>query len=89
VPYQSTGGLAAASSPTRLAAFVVPCADGKPTAEEVRRHCLAELPRPKVPSHVETVSELPLNASLKVDRAALSRRAEAACAATLTPGGEA
>jgi hypothetical protein len=30
-----------------------------------------------VPSHIEIVNELPLNASLKIDRTALARRAEA------------
>ncbi len=83
VPYRQPGSPAAdgsANSPglTRLAAFVVADSEGRPTAEEIHRHCLRELPRPKVPAHVEIVCELPLNASLKVNRPALSRRAEAA-----------
>jgi acyl-CoA synthetase (AMP-forming)/AMP-acid ligase II len=48
------------------------------SVESLRRHCLRELPRPKVPAHVEILSELPLNSSLKTDLAELARRAEAA-----------
>jgi acyl-CoA synthetase (AMP-forming)/AMP-acid ligase II len=81
VPYQPLG--CSASGPqTRLALFVVSDPSGQPTPQELRRHCLRELPRPKVPTHVESLTELPLGTSLKVDRAALSRRAEAASSGT-------
>jgi acyl-CoA synthetase (AMP-forming)/AMP-acid ligase II len=75
VPYQRAGA-------TRLALFVVwdsannGAADDL-TVDKLRHHCLRELPRPKVPAHIEIVRELPLNSSLKVDLAALARRAEA------------
>ena len=65
-----------AETGTRLAAFVQPWdGDGALSAEEVRRLCAAGLPRHKVPEYVEVASALPLNDALKIDRAALSRRA--------------
>lgn len=62
---------------TRLALYVVP----GPTSEELsagelRRFCLRSLPRPKAPSYVEVLEHVPLNASMKLDREGLVRRAE-------------
>lgn len=51
------------------------------SADEVKRHCLAHAPAYMHPRVVHFVERLPLTASNKVDRAALTRRAEAAHAA--------
>ena len=71
VPFQG-------SEATRLAMFLQAGRDSTMDIQAVRSLCLRELPRPKVPAHIEIVSELPLNAALKIDRQALIRRAEAA-----------
>lgn len=44
--------------------------------DDLRRVCNRELPRHKIPSFVTTLSQTPLNASMKLDRAALKRYAE-------------
>jgi amino acid adenylation domain-containing protein/thioester reductase-like protein len=56
-----------------LVAFVVPTdAERPPDATELREHCAGTLPEYMVPATVGTVAELPLTASGKVDRDALS-----------------
>jgi acyl-CoA synthetase (AMP-forming)/AMP-acid ligase II len=37
--------------------------------------CQEELPRHKVPVHVEILAQMPLNGALKIDRPSLVRRA--------------
>ncbi len=68
VPYEHQGA-------TRLALFgITPMTD--PTiADQLRRVCARELPRHKRPSLIEVLAQAPLNASMKLDRAALRRRA--------------
>jgi acyl-CoA synthetase (AMP-forming)/AMP-acid ligase II len=59
---------------TRLALFLAP-PDGTPVSDrEVRQICLRELPRHKIPSHIEVLERLPLNDALKIDRQALALR---------------
>ena len=60
---------------TRLALYLVSASE-ELSADEIRRLCLRTLPRPKVPSYVEVLRQVPLNASMKVDREGLVRRAE-------------
>jgi len=60
----------------RLALFVQSGGDESITAEEITRHCRRGLPPQKVPVYVETVPQLPLNDTLKLDQVALRRRAE-------------
>jgi amino acid adenylation domain-containing protein len=55
----------------RLVAYVVPREGARPAAGELRAHLLAALPRYMVPSGFVMLAELPVNASGKVDRAAL------------------
>ena len=69
VPYQHQGS-------TRLALFAITTQIEQRMADELRRFCIRELPRHKVPSFVEVLTQAPLNASMKLDRAALTRRAE-------------
>jgi len=70
VPYETHLG-------TRLALFVVG-RGAELSADGVRRLCRTLLPGQKVPSHIEVVDRFPLNSSFKLDRVALSRRAQAA-----------
>lgn len=60
---------------TRLALYLVSASEELPV-DEVRRFCLRTLPRPKVPSYIEVLEQVPLNASMKLDRQRLVRRAE-------------
>jgi len=62
----------------RLAMFVSPPPGEVVAPQAVRKLCQRELPRPKNPSHIEILEQIPLNASLKIDRAALALRAQAA-----------
>jgi len=65
---------------TRLALYVAPGAAfgevGEVSVGELRRFCLRSLPRPKVPSYIEVLDRVPLNASMKLDREGLVRQAE-------------
>jgi len=56
-------------------AFVVATPGGAPSAAELRSWCAARLADYKAPDRVEFVSELPLNAMMKVDKLALARQA--------------
>jgi long-chain acyl-CoA synthetase len=69
VPFRLAGA-------TRLALYFSPGKSRTASADEIRRVCLRELPRVKVPSYIECVTQLPLNAAGKVDRVTLARRAE-------------
>ena len=60
----------------RLAAFVVLDADA--SAADLREHLLGRLPSNMIPSTIEPLDALPLNAHGKLDRAALARRQPAA-----------
>jgi len=64
----------------RLAMFAIPAAGQALTIQQLRQVCQRELPRVKVPSYFEIVPEFPRNASLKLDRSSLSRRAASATA---------
>ena len=66
---------------TRLALYLV-SASGELPVDEVRHFCLRTLPRPKVPSYIEVLKRVPLNASMKLDRQRLVRRAEIRSGAT-------
>jgi acyl-CoA synthetase (AMP-forming)/AMP-acid ligase II len=55
-------------------AFVVAAPGGAPTTAELRAWCAAWLADYKAPDRVEFVSELPVNAMMKVDKLALARR---------------
>lgn len=61
-----------AGSEPRLALF----ARGATDLEQLCEICRRDLPRHMSPSIVEAVKEFPLNASMKLDRRALSRRAQ-------------
>jgi acyl-CoA synthetase (AMP-forming)/AMP-acid ligase II len=69
VPYQHHGT-------TRLALFGISHKLEPGTVDELRSVCLRELPRHKTPSFIEVLTHAPLNASMKLDRTALRRRAE-------------
>ncbi len=69
VPYQLGGN-------TRLALFGISKKWRPNLPDELRRVCRRSLPRHKAPSYVEVLNQAPLNASTKLDRAALKRRAE-------------
>jgi HIP---CoA ligase len=56
-------------------AFVVPATGHAPTAESLRAWCRQEMANYKVPARIEVLSALPLNASGKVDKLELRRRA--------------
>jgi acyl-CoA synthetase (AMP-forming)/AMP-acid ligase II len=60
-----------------LRAFVVPAVPGQLTAQEVRDHCLTQLPNYKVPTAVEFLDRLPKTSSGKVDKASLSQPCQA------------
>ncbi len=60
---------------TRLALYAVTSTLVEGLGEQIRRVCLRELPRHKNPSYIEVITQAPLNASLKLDRTALARRA--------------
>ncbi|QDU98650.1 class I adenylate-forming enzyme family protein [Lignipirellula cremea] len=62
----------------RLAMFVAPGPGETVTVDDVRKLCLRELPRPKNPSYIEILQEIPLNGALKTDRAGLAEQALAA-----------
>jgi long-chain acyl-CoA synthetase len=66
---------------TRLALFAVAAQEDAALIERIRRVCLRELPRHKIPSHVQLLARVPLNACMKTDRGALTRLAESAAAA--------
>jgi len=66
---------------TRLALYLVSASE-ELQVDEVRRFCLRTLPRPKVPSYIEVLDQVPLNASMKLDRQRLVRRAETRSGAT-------
>jgi acyl-CoA synthetase (AMP-forming)/AMP-acid ligase II len=59
---------------TRFALIVASPNNRLIDASEIRAVCVRELPTFKVPQHIEIVSELPLTAAHKVDRAALLQR---------------
>ena len=63
-------------STTRLALFGITKKWDRHLVEKLLRVCVHELPTHKTPSHVEVLSQAPLNASMKLDRTALKRRAE-------------
>ncbi|MFW6168894.1 MAG: class I adenylate-forming enzyme family protein [Planctomycetota bacterium] len=69
VPYQQNGT-------TRLALYGITAKKARHLPDELRNVCSRELPRHKVPSFVEVLPRAPINASMKLDRAALKRRAE-------------
>lgn len=69
VPYQR-------DDVTRLALFAITSKWDPQLIDKLRRACVRELPRHKVPSHFEVLNQAPLNASMKLDRNALKRRAE-------------
>ena len=69
VPYQQ-------DATTRLALFGITRKVEPGLALELQRICLRELPRHKVPTYLEVLTQAPLNASMKLDRTALGRRAE-------------
>jgi acyl-CoA synthetase (AMP-forming)/AMP-acid ligase II len=69
VPYESSGT-------TRFALYLVAHVNHGLSETEVRQHCLRNLPRPKVPRHIEVLPGWPLNGAGKIDRSALQRRAE-------------
>jgi acyl-CoA synthetase (AMP-forming)/AMP-acid ligase II len=54
--------------------FVVRPRSRAVSISDLRAICVRELPRYKVPSHIEIVDQLPLTAGLKVDRVALTLR---------------
>ena len=64
VPYQERGV-------TRLALYAITSAFELGLVDRIRRTCLRDLPRHKVPQHIELLTRAPLNASLKLDRTAL------------------
>ena len=55
------------------------------SAGEIRAVCQSELPRYKVPDHVEVLDCFPLTSATKVDRPALSQRAAAATSKVPAP----
>lgn len=69
IPYQH-------QDTTRLALYGITGIVNPHIEDELRRVCMRELPRHKIPSLVEVLTQPPLNASMKLDRAALRRRAE-------------
>lgn len=80
VPYE------AAEVGTRLALFVQPWpGESAPTAADLRKLCVRELPRHKVPEQIDVLAELPLNDALKIDRRNLARRASEAAKQAAVP----
>ena len=69
VPYQH-------QATTRLALYGITGKVDQRIADDLRRVCSRKLPRHKIPSFVEVLTQAPLNASMKLDRAALRCRAE-------------
>lgn len=67
-----------------IVASVVPAPQGSIRVDDVRRHCLRELPFVRVPGEIRILPELPKTASGKIDRAALKEGFAAGCA---NPGG--
>lgn len=79
VPYDGAAG-------TRLALFVRPSAErARLSKDDISRACLRELPRHKVPEHIEIVTEFPLTDNLKIHRPSLAARARARRPHTLHP----
>lgn len=70
LPYQS-------EDMTRLALFFASPAGVQWSEREVRQVCNRELPRYKIPTHIERLERLPLNHALKVDRPFLVRKLRA------------
>lgn len=67
-----------------LAVFI----EGDPAripASEILGICQRELPRFKVPEHVEVLEQFPVTSATKIDRPALSERARAACSKVPAP----
>ncbi|HSU14717.1 non-ribosomal peptide synthase/polyketide synthase [Longimicrobium sp.] len=62
-------------TPARVVAWVVPAGDEAPTAAALRGWLAARLPAHLLPAAIAQVPRLPLNASGKVDRAALAEPA--------------
>ena len=60
---------------TRLVAYWAAAGDPPPAADELRAHLVARLPDHMVPAAFAALDALPLNASGKVDRSDLARRA--------------
>jgi acyl-CoA synthetase (AMP-forming)/AMP-acid ligase II len=58
-------------------AYVVPVPGQEPDLDALRTWCAKHIADYKAPDRLQLVSELPLSASLKVDKRALARRAEA------------
>jgi acyl-CoA synthetase (AMP-forming)/AMP-acid ligase II len=69
IPYQEQNA-------TRLAMFAVAAHVHTGLVRQLRTTCQRVLPRHKVPSYIEVLTRAPVNASLKLDRSALARRAE-------------
>ena len=82
VPYQYQGSI-------RLALFGITNQADEHSAEDIRRLCARLLPRHKTPSHVEVLTQAPLNASMKLDRNALRRLAELKAGGTSSQPAEA
>ncbi len=73
-----------AAGEPRLAAYVVPGADGAPAPGAWRAHVAAHLPAAMVPTAWVTLEKLPLDRNLKVDRKALPEPAAPAKAGART-----
>ena len=71
---------------TRLALFAITTTFVDGLVDQIRRVCQRELPRHKIPAYMDVLTQAPLNASMKLDRSALARRA--ACQAGLAPGSD-
>jgi acyl-CoA synthetase (AMP-forming)/AMP-acid ligase II len=78
VPYPQSGT-------TRLAMYGISSKWDPQLVDKLRRVCVRELPRHKIPTHFEVLNQAPLNASMKLNRIALKRRAE--LQASLKPAG--
>ncbi len=66
----------------RLALFAIAPTSQTLTVPQLRKVCQQHLPRVKTPTHFEIVTEFPRNASMKLDRGNLSRRAASAIETT-------
>ena len=84
------GGTAAGAAGRRLVAFAVARAGTAPGVEAVQRFLRERLPLHMVPPQLVWLDRLPLNATGKIDRAALQRQVPAATApACATPAADA
>ena len=69
----------------RLEAYVVPVDGAASSPAELRRHCLAVLPRYMVPADFHLVDALPRTSTGKTDRRALTTAADAGKGVSCTP----